>query len=259
MNFVGLLALFASVAAFWITHRLLRQKPLRLRTVIFGVASVLSIPAFLFTLYYFHILPEKAWFYNMRSWLGSEFLVVFLGVAGGAAATFLPRILLMLPLLGVIGLAVVPYLKPLINPLVLMSSTEKWEGDACLQSTASTCGPASTASILKWLGIHASEREIARAAYTSNSGTEAWYLARYVRSRGLGVRFDFQKRFAPSVEFPAVVGVRVSGFGHFIAVLEVADNHVTFVDPLFGKLRLTTSEFLTRYEFTGFHMIVSRR
>ncbi len=258
MNFIGLLALSSSIAIFWITHRVLTQKPLRLRILVLGAALVLSIPALLFSLYYFHVIPEKAWFYNLRSWSGSEFLVIFLGAAGGAAATVLPRYLLILPLLGSVGIAVVPYLKPWINPLVLPSSTEKWDGAACLQSTASTCGPASTASILRWLGIDASEHEIARAAYTSNSGTEAWYLARYIRSRGLGVRFDFQRIFSPSGEFPALVGVRVSGFGHFIAVLEIAENQVTFVDPLTGKSSLPLAEFLSLYEFTGFRMVVSK-
>lgn len=258
MNLIGAIAVVTSVAAFGFSHRLLCQKTFVKRSVIFGILAILSIPAILSTLYYFHVLPEMAWFYTMRSWSGSEFLVIFLGAAGGAVAALLPRWLMLLPLLGSIGLVIVPYLKPVMNPLELGSSEEKWDGDACLQSTASTCGPACTASIFRSLGVSSSEHEIARAAFTSGSGTEAWYLARYVRSRGLGARFDFNPTFSTSVGFPAMIGVRVGSYGHFIAVLEVSEDQVTYVDPLSGKTRLPTSEFLRRYEFTGFHMVVSK-
>lgn len=258
MNLIGAIAVATSVAAFGIAHRMLCQKTLAARCVFFGTFAILSIPALLFTSYYFHFLPEMAWFYTMRSWTGSELLVIFLGGAGGAAATLIPRWLMLLPLLGTMGLAIVPYLKPVMNPLDLGSSEEKWDGDACLQSTASTCGPASTASILKYLGVDASEREIARAAFTSASGTEAWYLARYVRNRGFATRFYFEPTFSVPVGFPAMVGVRIRGYGHFIAVLDVSGKEVTYVDPLSGKAHLPVSEFLQRYVFTGFRMIVSK-
>ncbi len=258
MNLIGVLAVVTSVVAFGFTHWKLCQKPLLTRSVTFGVLAILSIPALLSTIYYFHVLPEVAWFYTMRSWRGSEFLVIFLGAAGGAAAALLPRWLVVFPLFGSICLAVVPYLKPVINPLDLSSLNEEWDGDACLQSTSSTCGPASTASILRNLGVNSSESEIARAAFTSASGTEAWYLARYVRSRGLGARFNFNPTFSTSAGFPAMIGVRVGGYGHFIAVLDVRGDQVTYVDPLSGNSRLPTSEFLRRYEFTGFHMVVSK-
>ena len=258
MNLIGAIAVVTSVAVFGLTYRRLCQKSLRTRLVVFGTLGLMSIPALLSALYYLHVLPEMAWFYTMRSWSGSEFLVIFAGAAGGALAALLPRWALLLPLLGSIGLGVVPYLKPMMNPLDLGSSPEKWEGDACLQSTSSTCGPACTASILKSLALTASEHEIARAAFTSGSGTEAWYLARYVRSRGLGARFDFRQTFSTEVGFPAMVGVRVGSYGHFIAVLQVSGDQVTCVDPLSGKTILPISEFLRRYEFTGFHMAVSK-
>lgn len=173
-------------------------------------------------------------------------------------ASLLPRGLMLLPLLGATGFAVVPYLKPVMNPLELGSSKEQWDGDACLQSTASTCGPASTASILKSLGVDSSEHEIARQAHTSGSGTEAWYLARYVRSRGLEARFDFKPGYSSSACFPAMVGVRIGAYGHFIAVLDRRGDRVTYVDPLTGKNSLPLAEFLKRYQFTGFQMVVTK-
>lgn len=55
-----------------------------------------------------------------------------------------------------------------------------------------------------------------------------------------------------------MVGVRIGGFGHFVAVLGVSENQVTFVDPLSGGTRLPIAEFIKRYQFTGFHMVVSK-
>jgi len=45
-----------------------------------------------------------------------------------------------------------------------------------LQSTGSTCGPAALATIFNYYGISKSEEEIARAAFSSSSGTENWTI-----------------------------------------------------------------------------------
>jgi predicted double-glycine peptidase len=70
--------------------------------------------------------------------------------------------------------------------------------------------------------------------------------------------FDFRRTFTPEVGFPALVGVRLIGFGHFIAVLDIRDDQVTFADPLYGSDSLPLAQFLSRYQFTGFHMVVSK-
>jgi len=225
--------------------------------VFLGGLGLLSIPSILFAVYYLHVLPEQAWFYTLRSWSGSEFLIVFLGCAAAAAASLLPRLLLGVPLFVLLVLGVIPYLKPLIGPLPDSLFKERWRGDACLQSTPSTCGPASVTTIFRRLGVQTSERVVARAAFSYAGGTEAWYLARFVRRNGLVPRFDFRDTFSPSVGLPAIVGVRIAGVGHFIAVLDLADDQVTFVDPLFGQFRMPLSQFQRRYEFTGFHMVIT--
>ena len=202
------------------------------------------------------LLPEYEWFYTLRSWPGSEFLVVFLGCADGAAAALIPRVLLSLPLFATLALAVIPHVKPLLVPLSFGEFKDQWQDNACLQSTASTCGPSSVATILRHFGINTTEREIAQAAFSYEGGTEAWYLARYVRSRGLSARFVFRSTFSSEAGQPALVGVRLGRAGHFIAVLEVHDDQVTIADPLFGERRMTLTDFKRRYEFTGFHMVI---
>jgi hypothetical protein len=258
MNFLGVAAVVLSLLAFAAARRLLIQRSVSVRICFLCGFALLSVPSLWFAIYYLHILGEREWFYTLRSWPGSEFLVIFLGCAGGAAAALLPRLLLGLPLFAVLAVAVTPYVKPLIGPLPDSAFYEQWRGEICLQSTPSTCGPASVTTILRHFGIKTTEKETARASFSYTGGTEAWYLARYVRSRGLSPRFDFRSTFTPSAGLPAVVGVRLGGVGHFIAVLDCHDGQVTFADPLHGEEHLSLADFQRRYDFTGFHMVIQR-
>ncbi|MFT3991699.1 MAG: cysteine peptidase family C39 domain-containing protein [Luteolibacter sp.] len=258
MGILAATAIFSSLAGFMTSYRLLRAKTRKTRILAVLLLSILALPALSFSIYYFHVLPEKAWFYALRSWPGVEILAVFLGAAAGASAALIPRIFLILPLGISLAITVMPYLKPFINPLKTRDLKEQWKDEACLQSTESTCGPASTATILRFLGTDVSESEIAHAAYSSASGTEAWYLARYLRSQGFRTQFDFQQTFSPTVSLPAIVGVRTGGFGHFIAILKIDNETVTFADPLHGKQERKLSSFTKAYTFSGFHLSVTK-
>lgn len=258
MNFLGLAAVISSVIAFAATFTILRSRKAGVRALFLCGFAALSVPALWFDVYYLHILPEREWFYVLRSWPGSEFLVVFPGCAGGALAALLPRVLLVLPLSALLVAGLVPYVKPLAGPIPAGAFRDHSEGDICLQSTPSTCGPASVTTILRKLGVRATEEEVARAAFSYAGGTEAWYLARYVRSRGLSPEFVFRRNFSLTDERPAMVGVRLGSVGHFIAVLDYQDDKVTIADPLRGEERLSLAELNRRYQFTGFCMIIRR-
>ncbi|HSI13374.1 MAG TPA: cysteine peptidase family C39 domain-containing protein [Chthoniobacter sp.] len=258
MNFIGVAATVLSVVTFAIAYQFFRHRSLAVRICFLCGFALLSVPSVWFAIYYLHILGEHEWFYNLRSWPGSEFLVLFLGGAGGVFATLMPRLPLGLPLSVVMALAVAPYIKPLIGPLPDNAFREQWRSDICIQSTPSTCGPASVTTILQRFGIRTTERGTARAAFSYGGGTEAWYLARYVRHCGLTPRFEFRSAFTPAVGLPALVGVRLGSIGHFIAVLDFQDDQVTFADPLYGEEHLSLAEFQRRYVFTGFHMVIQR-
>jgi predicted double-glycine peptidase len=258
MNFLGAAAVVLSVVAFAVTHRRLRSRPLSIRLLCLCGFAILAVPSLWFAVYYLHVLPEQEWLYTVRSWPGSELLVVFLGCAGGAAAALLPRLLLGVPLFAALAPAALPYLKPLLAPLPDDAFQGQSQAAVCLQSTPSTCGPASVTTILRRLGVSATERGIARAAFSYRGGTEAWYLARYVRSRGLSAHFDFRPTFSPAAGLPALVGVRIGGAGHFIAVLDLRDDQVTFADPMIGEEHLSLAGFQRHYDFTGFHMVIHR-
>ncbi|WAC21556.1 cysteine peptidase family C39 domain-containing protein [Luteolibacter sp. SL250] len=257
-NLTGFLAAAVALAAFSMAYASLRQARTAIRARVLAILLVLAMPSALVAAYYAGVPLEYGWYYEMRSWPGSEFLILPAGAAAGALATFLPRLLLALPLSALLAAAVIPYLKPVIMPLMDGDFAEEWVDGYSLQSTASTCGPASASTIARSLGMNLTEKKTARAAHTYHNGTEAWYLARYLRSRGAKVHFDFRESFSPDVEFPAVVGVKLGSTGHFIPVLEVKGDQIHIADPLRGGEWISMEAFHARYGFTGFHMTVSR-
>lgn len=257
-NWLGVVSAFMAFAAFLVTYRCAKPKPISIRAGLTVLALFVALPGASFAAYYAHILPEAAWYYQFRSIDGTELLVVFIGVAGGLVATFLPRLLLILPLAGVTAFTIVPHIKPFLGPIPSGAMKDKWDGRICLQSTPSTCGAASTASILRYFGIDATEGVAAAEAHSYTGGTEAWYLARAVRSRGLDAAFDFSSGFLPEGGLPAVVGVRLGSIGHFIPVIGKDGDRFIIGDPLIGKELLTSEELHQRYRFTGFHMRVKR-
>jgi len=257
-NYMGIAALGLSVWVFVGVEAKLRPQPVSIRCLVMTVSALLAIPSFLFAFYYAHVLPEREWFYELRSIKGSEFLLLFLGAALGAGASLLHRWLYGFPLFALLAVGSVPYLKPILAPLPETAFEDRWKDNTCLQSTSSSCGPASVCTILRHLGHSATEREVACAAYTGATGTEAWYLARHVRDKGFKARFHFYDTFDPQVELPAVVGVRLGGVGHFIAVLKMEGEEVVFADPLVREERLPLDDFLKRYQFTGFHLWIAK-
>ena len=257
-NWFGMACAAAALAGFFLSHRWAQQATANKRVLLAAAAGVLAIPGASFAVYYLHLLPEPGWYYVFRAWRGTECLLVLVGVAGGLVATLLPRRLLMLPLFCTAAVTLAPVLKPLVGPVSAGGLSNRWDGDVCLQSTASTCGAASVATILRGCGVATTEAELAREAYSSASGTEAWYLARAVQKRGCPVRFYHSSGFDPNMPFPAVAGVCLKGDGHFIAILARQGDRFRIGDPLMGAEELSRQELLERYTFTGFYMAIAK-
>lgn len=255
-NYLGLLAAGLSVAVFhWVYERIHHWSFTR-RVGVTAVSFPPAIPALCFGIYYLHWLPEEQWMYELRSWRGSEWLFSLLGVFFAGLASLLPRRLLSLSLLVLSTMAVIPFAKPISGPIANVTFKDKWQDGVCWQSTPSTCGPASVATVLASLGLQASEKEIARAAFSSNTGTEAWYLARFIRSKSFSADFAFARDplVLPELPMPAVVGVKVGDFGHFIAVLRKDGDNFVVADPMQGREVLPLTKILKRYRPTGFYM-----
>ena len=256
LNITSLVGAALALALFALVYTKLKGAKRSLRLIWFLVFVLLSIPALSFTVYYLHLFPDTVAYYEFRSMRGVELFVLFLGGAGGVVATFAPRLTMVLSLTGVLGLAIAPFLKPLIGPISDTSFENQFKQKVVIQSTPSTCGPSSVATIMNQLEVPVSELETARAAYSYRGGTEAWYLARFVRSKGLEAEFVFLKGFSPDISLPLVAGVGLGSVGHFIPILKKEGNDFITGDPLVGERRFTLSELLKHYQFTGFHMKV---
>ncbi len=254
LNWLGVISTILAFTAFFVVYRCAKNAPLKKRLLFALLASIAAIPGASFAAYYAHIFPEPSWYYQFRSITGTELLIVLIGLAGGFVATLLPRVILVLPLLGLAAFSIAPIIKPFIGPIPADTFQEEWDGEVCLQSTPTTCGAASTATILKGLGIEVSEAKLAKEAHSYAGGTEAWYLARAARSRGCEVDFAFTQGFTPEDGLPAVVGVQLGSIGHFIPVLGQEGEHFIVGDPLEGRELLSLEQLEKRYKFTGFHM-----
>ncbi|MFC7338155.1 cysteine peptidase family C39 domain-containing protein [Haloferula chungangensis] len=258
-NGIGIISAILAFVAFALSYRYAKKESLKRRLILSFIAILLAIPGASFAAYYAHIFPETEGYYQFRSIPGTELLFVFIGIAGGLVASLLHRLMLVIPLFGVAAFSIVPLLKPIFGPIPEGSLSEKWDGKVCLQSTPSTCGAASTATILTYLGKPTTEAEIAADAHSYVGGTEAWYLARAIRARGYKAHFNLTKGFDEHAEFPALVGVTIGSLGHFIAILSKEGDRYHVGDPLVGDETLTEKELLIRYRFTGFYLPVSQR
>ena len=258
-NWLGVISAILAFVTFFVVYRATKDTPAKKRVFLALFAIAAAVPGASFAAYYAHILPEPSWYYQFRSITGTELLIVFLGIAGGLAATLLPRLLMVLPLLGVAAFSIAPIIKPFIGPILVGSLQDKWDGDVCLQSTPSTCGAASTATILKQLGVEVMESDLAAEAHSYAGGTEAWYLARAARSRGFDVDFVFTNGFTPEGGLPAVVGVLLGSVGHFVPILGKEGDRFIVGDPLRGRELLSRGELHERYDFTGFHMRIKKK
>jgi hypothetical protein len=258
-NWMGLAAAAAALVLFLLAWKAGIGFSMRRRLMLAAIATLIALPGLSFAFYYTHLFPEAAWYYEFRSWSGSEWFVSLVGIAGGLAASILPRRWLLFPLLATTAFAVVPFLKPLIAPMDSDALGNEWDGPVCLQSTGSTCGAASLSTVLGVHDIRVREKDVARAAHSYGGGTEAWYLARFARRQGAEARFTIDDGFAPEGGLPAIAGVKLGTIGHFIAILGEENGRYLVGDPMIGPRQFTRLELEEHYTFTGFHLRVERK
>ena len=248
------LVLFAALFVARITEHICRRIEWKPRLGLTLILSILSLPGLLYCLYYLHLLPEMEWFYQLRSLRGSELWLAIPLSAVVAWSNFATRPFVLFFYALAVGALVVPFAKPLSRPLDPVEFRDQWNGNACLQSTESTCGPASAATVIRYLGKKGvTETSLAINAKSTTSGTEAWYLARELRRRGYVAEFQFNS-FPNKISFPGILGVRLGTLGHFIAVLKHEGDQWTIADPLVGQEIVTLQELKRRYSISGFFL-----
>ena len=239
-----------------------------------GVVAVLAaVPALLFVAYYAHVLDTAAWFYAFRTVPYTELTASGLGFGAGMAAGMINRIPLvnssrlltrLTPAVLLLCLSLVilaPYAKPLLIPIQTLLM-DRWKDGICIQTTPSTCGPSSAATLLNYFGIHATERELARECFTCGSGTENWYLARALWRRGVQTDVQIVAAQTPRPPFPSIAGTEYGGrggSGHFITILAEENGQYLIGDPLSGRMALSSEKLRSRYFLTGFFLVAHGR
>lgn len=251
MDFALILTGILWVAAVVIGYRAPRR-PWVLLTVmmLFGLGSLNAA-------YYLHGFDTWAWYHECRSWPLTDFAPAATGLLVGVIAArcgdrrWWPALVLMA--VASLYAQMLPWAKPLLDPLqVPLGARQVVRNGVILQSTGSTCGPCALAVVLDRQGIVASEGDLARACYTSASGTELWYLAREARRRGATARFQSGGPFVAG----SIIGIRIVQTGHFVAVLGVDGERIHLHDSLSGLRETTEQELRVRHRFGGMALII---
>jgi hypothetical protein len=253
---LGLYALGINLVRRW------RSAPARMAVLLLGL--VLALPAVIYSLYYLKLYEDAAWLLGLRWAPLAEYYAAGLGLLAGAVAGWLPESRAarfikhssILPLM-VLWLAV-PYFKPLLMPITWFPMKDVWQDGVCMQSTGSTCGPASAATLLHAYGIEVTEAELAKLSWTSMTSTENWHLARTLRRFG-SVRYVLTRPNPERLPCPSIAGTRLhgpGGPGHFITILEEHDGRYVIGDPMTGRQTITAYDHRP-YQFTGFFIVIT--
>ncbi|MFY9676716.1 MAG: cysteine peptidase family C39 domain-containing protein [Terriglobales bacterium] len=253
--------LFLAAGFFCIGYYLGGQRKSRIGWIVLLIlTAALAMPGVLFVLYYTHLFDRTRWFYEFRTLPHVELLGSGLAVLGGVIQgrlrpqTFAEK--LATPIITV-ALLFVPFLKSALDPVDYDRLRDTCNGEVCLQSTQSTCGPTSAATLLGMLGQRASEKELAHECFTYRGGTEIWYIARALRKRQLKTEFVIQQPSHISPPAPAIAGVILrGGAGHFVAIMSATPDEITVGDPLKGKLVIPRRDLTNSYHFTGFFLVI---
>jgi hypothetical protein len=231
------------------------------------VATLAAIPSLLFVIYYTGIFGEAMWFYSFRAIPGTEFSACGMGLLAGWLQAFRNRTPRLnkrvsagfIPFIATLCVTI-PYLKGILLRPDWNKFEDEWSGNVCLQSSESSCGPASAATVLKFFGMTVSEKQIAQEAFTSRRGTENWYLIRAIRRHGLVANYALHKVGDTDFSFPSIIGVRLgdeSGSGHFITVLGKEGGDFLIGDPLGGLHVFSEAQVTNHYYLTGFCIVVT--
>lgn len=121
------------------------------------------------------------------------------------------------------------------------------------QSTSVNCGPACVTAVLRYYGENAFEADVAAEAKTNEYGTHPKDMLRVVQEHKL--RADSRTKTLRGLRHqvgkgrPVIVLIRSQGgASHYVVVVGVDDDDVTFFDPWTGRnSRRRQDDFLERW------------
>ena len=138
----------------------------------------------------------------------------------------------------------------MLAPPIATLPPMKFSGDVCLQTTGYSCVAASLVTLLRAVGIDATETEMARLSLTEENGgttdTRAAYaLQCKLADRGWTVHYDrLDYARLQSLPKPCLTPLRWGYFfNHMVPVLAADDRRVTLGDPLTGRRVMSADDF----------------
>lgn len=259
-------AVVFGIAGFWLFRRFYLRGGKIQKAILTLAGLVLSVPAVLFASNYLIDVPAGGWFVDFHALPGIEassgLVGALLGVVFASAKLHRRRLsvlVTLVPAFFAVLLLLAPFAKQLFFRLDYSVLQDRWENGVCIQSSSSTCMPASCATVVKVLGGSVTEKELAAEAGSSRRGTEVWYMIRAMRNRG----YDLRVRSSESVEeipAPSVIGVKVGSAGHVVVLMSKSDDGPEIGDPLGMRERCSWISFEKLYQPNGeYYSITARR
>lgn len=127
-------------------------------------------------------------------------------------------------------------------------------------TTIYTCGPAALATVMKNLGVNATEDELATLAGTDETGTTMYGLKQAALSKGLnaaGYRLGVDQ-----LQTDYIVVLKINGNYHYNIIRNITSTMVYLIDPNFGFVEMNRTRFSELFisnltDSTGFVLIVA--
>ena len=112
------------------------------------------------------------------------------------------------------------------------------------------------ANLLRKYQTRMSEKEVAKACYTTRTGTEVWYMVRFLRDNGFKVKIKTDQNGAPPSL--CIAGIKLRTAGHFIAITGKTDGKYHVIDPAYGVSKIPIDKIQKQIDFTGFYLEIEK-
>ncbi len=158
----------------------------------------------------------------------------------------------------IIYFAITPFLTPFFIKDRLAGIQTQFDGQACIQSTSFTSGPAAAVTALKNVGINAQEGALAINSLTTPFwGTDEDLLASAIKklygNSGASCKVRFFKSISELADnCPVIAVVRYSFLvDSYVTVLDVRGKFLIIADGLQGTYKMSFEDFGKIWQFRG--------
>lgn len=256
MGIQFLINIFLSVAMLIVGCKFSQNtKDKRIKIVAGIIFFLLSLPSLIVLIVPVFIVP--VWIVELKAVKWIELITVFVGLFTGFIINEIKaknngiwdkykKYFYMISLLILIP-QYINYFPILVN---YEGFKDDWRDGVCMQSENFTCAPSCMATVYGYFGEKRTEAEMAKALYTSRSGTSLSQILRYAREQGIKVNCKVSKDLK-GISAPAILDVEVIGIGHVVVYLGMNGDKIIIGDPLEGKIEMSKDQLLNKYKFEG--------